>query len=530
MASGQKQVVYNTRERVISPDQNRAQAFADATIAEVMRALLDTQSSTDDLDAGAVATEFASLDSPMVGEIFEGLMVTPQSGATYVFVTAGVAFFVDPDAAADDSNYKFANVAGVSTPGSLVIPANAGGSPRIDVIECSWTSSVLETDSRDIYDPTTDTFSAQSVPKVTGGVVNYRVRSGTIGGGYPAAASGWLILAVVSTPAGSTTVDTCTFWDVRPLINDRVFNPTKMTRAVPKITRQWGKAFFDAVSTTKLSGVFETSLAGRRVGGQIRPGVPLTDATFIDLSAAANQASGQVPTGAQLWFVWFLCPFGLPRWARYTDGPAGRVPRSPRGIPVVSNVAPNKDGTPSAVVALPVSTGLAGSTTSAALACAGATIGAVMTSALFDGIVTTLPNQTPAAQNAGSITSTVATFTLTDNVHYPANASSVLVELRLSDGVASLPAATANDYQPIIETFDPSDATHALTEVQQTSIIIANPTVGAVQPSFCMLARIPLVSAYPTVTPGTHQVKFLYAAMATPSAVTMRVVGWELAG
>jgi len=84
------------------------------------------------------------------------------------------------------------------------------------------------------------------------------------------------------------------------------------------------------------------------------------------LADVANQAGGFVaPTG--LMHLYLARFFGLPRWARYTDGPAGRLPRSPRGIPILSTTAPDSKGEPSSPLVVPTSFGFAGATTTDAV-------------------------------------------------------------------------------------------------------------------------------------------------------------------
>src|SRR5579859_1434896 len=94
-------------------------------------------------------------------------------------------------------------------------------------------------------------------------------------------------------------------------------------------------------------------------------GSPGTDfAGYVDLDESANQELGYAfPAG--LSFLYLLTPFNLPRWARYTDASAGtRTPRSPRGIPLVSTVAPQHwTGKPNATITFPAIFGFAAGST-----------------------------------------------------------------------------------------------------------------------------------------------------------------------
>lgn len=529
MASGQKQIKFNTRERVISPDQNRAQAFADATIAELWRAMLDTSFGTDDLDAAAVAAEHASLDTPVTAEILSGFMVAPQAGTTSVYVTNGIGLFINPDAGSDDSVFKYTENAGISALGALVISPNGGGSPRIDIVECRWSSVVSETDSRDIYDPTTDTFSAASVTKVTAGTLTYRVRQGTIGGGFASVglASGWLPLAVVSVAAGATTVDGCTFWDVRPLVNDRDFGPFNLSRSMPKQSRGLGHVVLDGVGAM-LSGLFEVHAFGRRLGGRIRPGVPGADVDKIDLLSANNQTVGQVPGINALYAVYFMTPFGLPRWARYTDGPSGRVPRSPRGIPVVSSVLPDRSGIPTAALNLPTITGLGGNTSTAVCVLVGTTDGSATTAGVSASGGMQYQQVSPQVSGTALAAGT-ATFTLTDNTDVPANAKALWCTFDVQDG--NVPNGSVVEvYRPVVKIKSAAGYTVSYVEAGVHYEFI-NSSGGSVQAKWGFACRIPLDTEYPTNTPGSHTIELMWTPSmmsGTPPAATLRVNGWEL--
>lgn len=527
MSSGQERMVFNTRERVISPDSNRLQDFLALGLAEQARALFDISYGTDDLDAGAVASETASSTDPLTAEILYGLMVQPQAGSNSVLVSAGAGFFLAPDGGADDSNYKWASSEGEQTLGQLLIPSNAGGSPQISIVECSWSAITTETDNRDIYDPSTDTFSATLVTKVRAGALTFRVRTGTVGGGFASVltASGWLPLAIASMPAGGSDCDDATFWDVRALVSDRQFGSTKMTHDLPKNLGQFGATVFDT-GVASFYGVFEKTINGRRYGGRIRPGVPLTDANFIDLMDTANVANGQVPGNNVYWYVWLLAPFGLPRWARYTDGPSGRVPRSPRGIPVVSSVDPDKKGSPTAAVALPTSTGLGGSTSDAALVACGRTDGSgTITGTVMDGKEQAFHTNFVTI-NAGTSGILSGAWTLTDNTDFPASARAIRARINVSRQVAD---GTEEHFENVrIQLYDA--AGNFCGQVPLNSQFFVNKTGGLQVYLISWEARIPIVSEYPTTTPGTRTLQVVWenAASGAFNTYTIEVMGVEL--
>lgn len=532
MPSGGRRMVINTQERAVSTDINRLQQFLGKDRAELWRYLIDVSANTDDLDAGAVSTEYTTQETPLRGEILNGLTVQPQIGSFNLLIAPGVAFVIDPDAvpSTDDSSYKLVRDAGVQTLGALTMSGNVSGSIRIDVIECQRTEAIVETDNRDIFNPITGLFAATTVTKGTQSQFTYRVRQGTPGGGMPAAAAGWMILAVASVPNGATSNDQITFWDVRPLVNDRIFAPLNLSLSLSKELRSRAKAVFITPHTV-LSGVVERTLGTRRLGGRIRPGVPLTDANSINVDDAANIGSGQTPVLNSFWFLYFCTPFGLPRWARYTDSSSGsRIPRSPRGIPVVSNVPPNQDGSPTGVIALPTSTGLGGSAavTEAILAIASRTDGsATPVGVQLDGIQQT--TQTGHPQIAGTALGLgTATFVLVDNTHYPANAKAIHGSIVFVDSAAGFTANSNGYYSNIVLTLQDS-AGHNQAQIEFGAINYANASASTAAGTFAMRVRIPIVGDYPTITPGTRNVVLSWAGgTGTPSSVILKIDGWEM--
>jgi hypothetical protein len=376
MSSGEKQLIVNALERALSSDVMRLQSFSAAQTNEFLRGLFDTGQGTDDLDAGALVQPNSIAGTPSAGEIITGFLLAPTAGGTScsVGVVAGapnVLFILDPDTSPnpDDSQYKFINDPGTS---SLSLTPNSSGSTRIDVLECARVQpdTIIETDNRDIYNTVTGTFGAATVNKVSIAQLQYRIRQGTPASGYPAAVQGWLPLYVLSVPTGTTTWDTVCIWDVRPLVNDRQFGVSPLTQSFNSL----GRCIFSESpqaggeqSDITVTGLVEATLAGRRVGGQLRRGSPGTDSASLAIGPTTQDnvaASTAFVTGGWV-YLYLACPFGLPRWARFTDGPSGRVPRSPRGMPIVSTVAPVVNGTPVSAIPLPPSTGLGGTVSTA---------------------------------------------------------------------------------------------------------------------------------------------------------------------
>lgn len=361
MSSGFKEVQINTQERAVSTDINRLQKFRNADTAELFRYLMNV-TGNDDQSSGVI-TEYALIEAPLRAEIIGGLLVKPAVGSLDVLIDPGVLFALSPDGGPDDSNYKFVHDPGITAGGVLALTPNSSGQTRVDVIEVSVSPVVVETDSRDIFDETTNLFTAQLVTKAVqntvttlGGASNARVRAGTPGGGFPGLQTGWLPLAVAVVPTGTTTNDTATFYDVRPLVSDRVRPPFNRDSTWPRIRGQIDGWYFPQVK-----GRCWVELGGRRLGGMIRNTAPGTSTDYLDQSLASSWSPGLTATSftGGLYWMYLVCPFGLPRWARYTDATSGsRVPRNPSGLFVFSNVPCDDRGKASAAVPLPAAYGL----------------------------------------------------------------------------------------------------------------------------------------------------------------------------
>jgi hypothetical protein len=478
MSSGGKQLVYSTLERAISADQNRAQLFAACDRGELFRYLMDTPRGADDLSASAAATQVASLTSPITAEVMGGLMVRPQltaDGATGldVFVDPGIAWMINPDGDPDSSNYKFVRDPGVSgLPSALQMTTNSSGSTRIDVVECAYVLNTPETDNRDIWNPATNTFAAAAISKATQAGLVYRVRTGTPGSGFPGTASGWLPLAVASVPNGTTGNDTITFWDVRPLVSDRVVSPGNISFEMAHWHPSSSMTVQVRGAQSILTGFFETTATDivtpaygvYRLGGRMRRGTPGTDiplALFdgLDLAAAANQ-DGTVAPGVN--YLYVCEPLGLPRWARYTDATTGaRVPRSPRGMLVLSNTVPNHlYGTPHTAIALPASTGLGGTTNKATAILAVGTLSSGSSQpagAMLTGRYACIANGAYGSFNTGistaAFTTSVASFILSEGTNFPSYARGVWVTFVLTmtgSGTFGISSADLSDGTNVI--------------------------------------------------------------------------------
>jgi len=552
MSTGMKEILQNPSERALSDDINRLQRFKAFDIAETWRAILDTYQGTDDFDAASNDVQTFTQNSPVSGMILSGLRVVPQIGAGVlsILVDPGVGFLYDPDVPAnpDESQYKFVNDPGISTPGTLLMTANGAGSTRIDVVECARVPapgfSVLEVDNRDIFDQVSGLFTAQSVNKVLAGRLQFRVRAGVAGAGFPGTSPGWMPLAVASVPAGANTCDAVTFWDVRPLAADRIFAPFNISIDIPKLTPNYLTIDTSIGGQARLQGTFEvtlgtnSALAGalRRLGGESNRGTPGLDG-FVNLNDAANQCDALSGFHTHA-YVYVLEPFGLPRWARYTDPSSGsRVPRSPRGIIAISMTTPHADGSPSAALALPTSTGLGGNTQAAA--CIAATVleaGAVQGLG-SDGFRQWSTDTTSLAYEFGTVVpaGNLATFQFTPGftsggagsatVGYPPHARSLdlVIQLRIT-----APASTCATISPQVLAYNPGGG----VEFKQTLgavTLTASAAAPALFTSFRLRIPTPADSSNFTTSSGFRvDVQTTLPGGTTFDQCVVSVIGWGL--
>lgn len=433
--SGTKTIYIETRERAVSNDFNRLQAFINAHMAEVLRHLFDVRTSED--YSGGTEGLGSSVTNPLRGVILSGLRCRPEVGTTNLFVEPGVALLVDPDASpsADDSPLKWIVSEGEQQAGALTLPA-AAGTARVDMVECRRRPETeLEASNRDIYDTATRTFTPQLITKVAGFPLEFRVRTGTAGGGFAGLGTetGWLPLMVFVTPPGATTWDDVEFcWDVRPLASDHTEGPFAVERSYPQRDgrRQYGLLQRTDADDYQLNGFFDTSYQGRRIGGQIGA-EDVFPAGYADM--ADYREPGWGPSANSMTYIYCATPFGLPRWAQYTQAPALRVPGPFRGIIVQSTQPCEFDGTPLNDVALPLVTSLGGDSSEMRLiACqpySSQLIGVTVEDGwfTFGGSLTAFGFEiTPSAGNTALSTD----FELLDDQHIPRIATAARVRVR----------------------------------------------------------------------------------------------------
>jgi hypothetical protein len=418
---------------------------------------------------------------------------------------------------------------------------------RIDVIECQpITDPNPETDNRDVFNPVTGLFTPTNLPKSQDQLMQYRVRAGTPAGGFPGVVSGWLPLAVASVPPGTTTNDTITFWDVRPLVTDRVFDGSPMGVALPRRPKALYSGNTGGGTAVKTAGFAEAWLGNQRLGGNLLRGSPGVDAQYVDFADSANQENAFAPasTNAQLVYYYLVLPFGLPRWSRYTDASSGvRMPRSPRGIPMASLVPPTHvTGVASLPIQFPAVFGFGfGQTSNQQAVLFGASTAnntASYPQVTADGHTDlntpiTLPINFAGSLSGGGL---VGIFTMPENVQFPAGCSKITVKL----GIKLTVAATVTYIAPMNLTIQAAIQGQE-TDNFSTAVFTGVPlcvTNGETTSSFFIvdwIGEVRLPNAYPATVPQTYSLSYAItgndfsdADLGSPAAPLIQVLGWEL--
>lgn len=389
MSSGDKRIIINTRERAISNDINRLQAFKASQLAELARQAISRATSTPLLDGlGGAGFDYVAGTSPQPpygADVLNGLFAVADNG-TGVTITRGAAgFWVhDWSTSTDDSNYIVAQSDGVPSVATFPFVANGGGSPRWDlVIAYVDDETVTEQANRDIRNSTTGLFSPSLVDKVKLATLKFAYITGTAGnpipsppavGSYGSKQCRPVVLAAICVYPFAAGFTSCDFYDTRPLVNARVApgdyqkNAASTGREVVwndrllKPSFHYSGGFFSQVEGYAV-GMFGDGL----VGGRLRKNVPSAalaqfgvvsskssyvlaaiggDSIFIDPDdpdiADAADPPGGAHTLTALAFGW---PTGYERFIRYTQAighfaapytstqhPGVRVPAGPNGV------------------------------------------------------------------------------------------------------------------------------------------------------------------------------------------------------
>lgn len=539
MPSGPTRLVNNTRERLISTDANRAQAFLAQAQQAAWRAAYNDIRSNWRLYPG-LTTQAQTLAAPLYGEVYAGLFVRPDAPA-YLTVDPGVAMMIDTSSAgADDSAYAYVSDPGVQVPGVLnFTPNGTGATLRWDVVECQPVDTLLESSSRDVYNPGTGLFTPGVVDKVRANRLTYRIRLGTPGVGFPGAAPGWLPLAVCAVRNGATGFNQCDFYDVRPLVSERVLPQPVDSNAGFALPREVSYSTFEG----QYSGYSEAEFGGYLAGGKLQTSAPATslakfgDSTFDDggdwpilTLTNANNIGGvyaladKIPVYAAALFP--QPPVGqgfIPRWARYSEASVAafgrRVPNGPRGIVVITTAPPSANGL-YLPLAFPTGAQLGVMGVGVPLGIASSFPGPVMGYSVqagrryehsrLDGLAW--------AFAASSLSSSLAVWDLTPGVHFPAHARSI----RCSFSLVVTAASSFSFFQARSVSVG-----FPFSSIPIPSGLTAAPTSVTCAESMVTLSR-PVVAGYATSPFSSWSIRLVPSiAGVTFNSANLYVHGWE---
>jgi hypothetical protein len=487
--STKARVFQNNKEKVLSTDMNARQNLLDKAAAQVFaRQLIDPRRSG--MLYPGVAIQDATLPIYKASVVVGGLMVQPSTSS--ITIQPGLVAMLCPSLqGADDSPVVVVDDVGMQTGGVLNYTAN-GGSIRWDLVECQPYLEQLQ-ESRNIWDKTAKVYVPTLVYKRCTVRLNYRIRTGTGGAGLPTLDPDWLPLAAIHVPANAASFDVCDFYDVRPLLEDRVqpamYNGAGTAAAVAaNLFKHLGGDWIimdDPVTTDRvMAGHAEAVFGGYLAGGELRQSMPSAAADFgatkadqdhLSLDRADNKQAalsyrnGSTSTTSTYW-VAALFPALLPRWVRYSQSSIpniGRVPRGPRGILMVMDYNGMQAIYNNGFVDTTTIPAVLGLTTSC--------MGVVLTSFMCDG--SGVPqgncrNNRVTGQHAGFVSSTqiaetspgsgVFEITLRPNLDIPPGVSEIWLELQFQGtgtAGATMIVTTDQSYEVVIvpsllDTFD----------------------------------------------------------------------------
>lgn len=319
-------VIFNTRQRALSGDVNDLQSIQTRELADVIAMRT----------ASAVITDATPNLTQRRNVVLGGLNVI--AAGTDVVVSEGViaqySTTIVPTPGPYDSGERIA-----FQRGSANVPVPNPGSDTTYLLEAQMADVVTLTQTRDIFDPGTQTFIPTSVPVRTERQVTYRFRAGTATDA-PAVDSEWVPLAIVFRPSGAPPASNAEIWDCRPLANG---NDGLRMSALP--ANELGGA---RVLRRRLETL---SILGAAASPNVRIDFEAIDATgerlFVRQSGAsvAVTALPQSILSAGLVYIYLFSGRGRPISNRVSGV-------MHRGLPVLSMVAPTKGGLNSAVITL----------------------------------------------------------------------------------------------------------------------------------------------------------------------------------
>lgn len=320
-------VNFSTRQRALSGDVNDLQSMATRQLADVLEHLAAEQVINDATPNAEQRT------SAVIG----GLTVVP-AGAD-VLVAAGSLTQYSSGMLPVPGPYDSAQRIAIQR-AAVAVTAPNPGSDTTYLLEAQMVDVVTLTQTRDIFDPGTQTFVPTSVPVRTERQIQYRFRAGTTTAA-PAVDGQWVPIAIVFRPAGAPPTSAANIWDCRPLLAAResvhgAIVPVAEYGAPRILRRRLETVSTIAVGSAALRLDFEAvePLAGERLFAR-------HSGASVAISALPQSTLG----AASLVYVYLYGGQGRP----ITNRVAGVMHR---GLPVLSNVAPTKSGLNSGVITL----------------------------------------------------------------------------------------------------------------------------------------------------------------------------------
>ncbi len=498
MPSGMRNMVINTRERAVSTDINRLQAFLASEVGQIFYEMCGKYATSDDRNPGTEAAPTTGATPPF-NVVLNGLRFYPLNGTLNGLLTPGVLLVDNTAAGTDDADFLYCNDPGVVAVGTLALTP-APGATRIDVIECQPVTTVVETDNRDIYNIATGLFAPAMVTKVSATRLTYRIRLGVAGGGYPGAAAGWIPLAVVRVPAAAASWDDCDIWDVRNLASEFWNAPYNS----PVTDAEIDEVYLSAVETAapapynvQLTGKVSGRFKHFRIGGSMLCNYP-SAAAYVDISTGTtNWEAGLAIAASAVWYVYLAFPFGLPGWRKYwSSAVSPRVPTGLRGIPIINSFTkpPTPSRIPTAPLALPTVLGF-GSTTSDAVCIFASTSNAAnrMRGAAADGERIVIKEALTVAPSVSDpLGAGTTTYVIADSAEIPSCAKTLIAELGLALSKGGAPGiALAVEVMPVLRMYDVSGTfiVYEMSLAKQCTFILA----AGVTAAWTINVEIPLL-------------------------------------
>lgn len=399
MSSGDKRLIWNSRERALSTDLNNAEGFAAQQRATMFRSShgvrFNAGGDNINLPGGQRYSSFIGTDTSDKHDCLAGLMVRPDA-AVFLLIDEGMGGFnvtnaSFPGVTADDSPYIMVRSPGVTSITQLTFTANGGAGVRYDVVECQPVDTLISSSSRDIFDPVTGLFTPAIVEKVRQATLTFRIRLGTDGAGITAANNDWMPLAVIGTPNTAIGFTQCDVWDVRNLLETRAVVQRGSAKTLSQLSVgaiQHMRELFIFTSAATATGTadglegrgyFMSEFQGQQIGGLIHKNVgnALVPANFaggnvpesgeyaaFDPADTENQSSAGIaaPTASRTLALCCLFPSGYTRWVRYSQSSitaqtdptnsdvTGRQPNTANGTLIVADLGSISPNLPNGVI------------------------------------------------------------------------------------------------------------------------------------------------------------------------------------